>query len=129
VHEPMAAVNAPAAFTVSSLAAGTTHRCTPCRFPRSIARTGSGAPPPATGRATSSKWCILICCFVSAAGIALMVGLSVGLSGGDDSGGSNGSSEAPAAADTTVTVYGASLPSQCEDMATSALLPGCAQAR
>ncbi|KAL4855828.1 Puromycin-sensitive aminopeptidase [Chlorella vulgaris] len=86
--------------------------------PAGIARTGSGAPPPATGRATSSKWCIVICCFVSAAAIALMVGLSVGLAGGDDSGGSNGSSEATAAADTTVTVYGASLPSQCKDMAT-----------
>ena len=92
----------------------------------------STASSPVLGRATSSKKCLLLACFAAVATIALGVGLGVGLSGSDSStstssggGGSSGNGGGSSEA-TTATVYGATLSSECQEMATSALpgLPG-----
>ncbi|KAL4439398.1 hypothetical protein ABPG77_008727 [Micractinium sp. CCAP 211/92] len=56
----------------------------------SFSRSSSAKRPPALGRATSSKRCIIVACVAAALTIALGVGLGVGLSsGGDDTGSSD----------------------------------------
>lgn len=56
---------------------------------RSYSRSSSAVRPPALGRATSSKKCIIVACAAAALTIALGVGLGVGLSSGGDGTGSS----------------------------------------